>query len=220
DGLGRRDLRHAGPQLGLDAGGFARAPAHGERDRDHEPQGHEEGEHQPPPHALRRPPHPHVAIQHRVGHVPPDFTDSPIRCTPALRKGAITLTTASYLTDLSAEMTTGVSALPPWASFTRAAMLRSGTVCASLPSRRIFTDSSEPTTTSITCSGRCLLLPTEGRSTSPVVMSGALTMKMMSSTSITSMNGTMLISLIVRRRPLPRWLTAGMACLASAPARR
>ena len=32
----------------------------------------------------------------------------------------------------------------------------------------------------------------------PVVMSGAVTMKMISSTSMTSMNGTMLISLIVR----------------------
>ena len=53
--------------------------------------------------------------------------------------------------------------------------------------------------TSITRSGCCLLLPTDGRSTRPVVISGALTMKMISSTSITSMNGTMLISLIVRR---------------------
>ena len=57
----------------------------------------------------------------------------------------------------------------------------------------------------MTCgSVRCRALPTLGRSTVPVVMSGAVTMKMISSTSITSMNGTMLISLMVRRR-LPRW---------------
>jgi hypothetical protein len=43
-------------------------------------------------------------------------------------------------------------------------------------------------------------LPTVGTSIMPVVISGAVTMKMISSTSITSMNGTMLISFIVRRR--------------------
>ena len=37
----------------------------------------------------------------------------------------------------------------------------------------------------------------------PVVISGAVTMKMISSTSITSMNGTMLISFIERRRRVP-----------------
>ena len=62
----------------------------------------------------------------------------------------------------------------------------------------------------MTWSGRCLALPTLGRSTTPVVISGAVTMKMISSTSITSMNGTMLISLIERRRLL-RATTAGMA---------
>jgi hypothetical protein len=53
------------------------------------------------------------------------------------------------------------------------------------------------------------LLPTLGRSTTPVVISGAVTMKMISSTSMTSMNGTMLISFIVRR-PRPRVTTAGI----------
>src|SRR6195952_667028 len=70
--------------------------------------------------------------------------------------------------------------------------------------------SSAPTITSMTDGGRCLALPIEGRSTTPVVISGAVTMKMISSTSMTSMNGTMLISLIVRRRA-PRPRTAGMS---------
>ncbi len=64
--------------------------------------------------------------------------------------------------------------------------------------------------TSITDGGRCLALPIDGRSTTPVVISGALTMKMISSTSMTSMNGTMLISLI-ERRPRPRPTTPGIA---------
>jgi hypothetical protein len=38
---------------------------------------------------------------------------------------------------------------------------------------------------------------------------GAVTMKMMSKTNMTSMNGTMLISLMVRR-PLPRVFTLAM----------
>src|SRR5690606_15854511 len=51
------------------------------------------------------------------------------------------------------------------------------------------------------------------RSTTPVGNRGALTMKMISSTSITSMNGTMLISLRVRlRRPPPRALSSAIAC--------
>jgi hypothetical protein len=41
---------------------------------------------------------------------------------------------------------------------------------------------------------------------------GAVTMKMMSNTNITSMKGTMLISLMVRR-PRPREETAGMCVL-------
>src|SRR5690606_22180229 len=43
-------------------------------------------------------------------------------------------------------------------------------------------------------------LPTEGTFTELGVSIGAVTMKMMSSTSITSMNGTMLISFMERRR--------------------
>jgi hypothetical protein len=43
-------------------------------------------------------------------------------------------------------------------------------------------------------------------------MSGAVTMKMIKSTSITSMKGTMLISLMVRR-PRPRWVTDAMGQL-------
>jgi hypothetical protein len=43
-----------------------------------------------------------------------------------------------------------------------------------------------------------------------VVISGALTMKMINRTSITSMNGTILISLIERRRRELWAMTAGM----------
>src|ERR1035437_487853 len=46
------------------------------------------------------------------------------------------------------------------------------------------------------------------------VMRGAVTMKMISSTSITSMKGTMLISLMVRR-PRPRLTTVAMVKLLS-----
>ena len=65
-----------------------------------------------------------------------------------------------------------------------------------MPSTRTRSAESLPTTTSITWSGRWLLRPTVGRSTMPVVISGAV---------------TMLISLIVRRRLETRWLTAGMS---------
>ncbi|MNT84299.1 hypothetical protein D3C72_2242950 [compost metagenome] len=57
--------------------------------------------------------------------------------------------------------------------------------------------------TCATTLGMFLPLPTLGTSITPGVNMGAVTMKMMSSTSITSMNGTMLISLMVRR-PRPR----------------
>src|ERR1700761_8972301 len=80
---------------------------------------------------------------------------------------------------------------------------------------RILMCSSVPTITSITEGGRCLALPIEGRSTTPVVISGALTMKMISSTSMTAMNGTMLISLL-ERRPRPRVTTPGMSASARA----
>src|SRR4051812_33215066 len=108
-------------------------------------------------------------------------------------------------------MTTGTSARPPCISCTRAARPPTDTISGSALSCRIFRRSSVPTMISITDTGRCLALPTEGRSTTPVVISGAVTMKMISSTSITSMNGTMLISLIVRRRLPPRWLTFGIS---------
>src|SRR3954462_6127555 len=75
--------------------------------------------------------------------------------------------------------------------------------------------SSLATSTSITWSGLRAALPTLGRSIRLGVISGAVTMKLISSTSITSMNGTMLISFIVRR-PRPRWATWGM----SEPGRR
>ena len=61
----------------------------------------------------------------------------------------------------------------------------------------------------MTLSGCLAALPTLGRSTTLGVIMGAVTMKMMSSTSITSMKGTMLISEMVRR-PRPRDETAGM----------
>jgi hypothetical protein len=53
-------------------------------------------------------------------------------------------------------------------------------------------------------------LPTLGKSITLGVIMGAVTMKMMSNTNITSMKGTMLISLMVRR---PREETAGMGVL-------
>src|SRR4051812_46445031 len=62
----------------------------------------------------------------------------------------------------------------------------------------------------ITWSGALAALPTLGRSIMLGAISGAVTMKMISSTSMTSMNGTMLISLIVRR-PRPRWAIVGMS---------
>jgi hypothetical protein len=55
-------------------------------------------------------------------------------------------------------------------------------------------------------------LPTLGKSTTLGEIMGAVTMKMMSNTNITSMKGTMLISLMVRR-PRPREETAGMCVL-------
>ena len=58
--------------------------------------------------------------------------------------------------------------------------------------------------------GCAAALPTFGRAIMLGVMSGAVTMKIISSTSITSMKGTILISLMVRR-PRPRELMAGMA---------
>ena len=50
--------------------------------------------------------------------------------------------------------------------------------------------------TSSGCAGVARRLPTEGSSISPGVISGAVTMKITSSTSITSMYGTTLIWLI------------------------
>src|SRR5690606_35251227 len=66
----------------------------------------------------------------------------------------------------------------------------------------------------ITCtkrSGWRWAWPTLGREIWLGVISGAVTMKMISSTSMTSMNGTMLISFIVRR-PRPRPASLAMVC--------
>src|SRR5574337_1863756 len=60
-------------------------------------------------------------------------------------------------------------------------------------------DSSFSITIWITSGGRASGLPTLGSWIRLGEISGAVTMKMISSTSITSMNGTMLISLMVRR---------------------
>ena len=57
-----------------------------------------------------------------------------------------------------------------------------------------------PSVTSSGCTGTVSLLPTDGSSISPGVTSGAVTMKITSSTSITSMYGTTLIWLIGLRR--------------------
>ena len=48
----------------------------------------------------------------------PCFTDRPTRCTPARCSTSIVLTTVSYLTLRSAEITTGVLALPAWSTAT------------------------------------------------------------------------------------------------------
>ena len=56
--------------------------------------------------------------------------------------------------------------------------------------------------TVMTCYGAALALPTVGMSITLGAIKGAVTMKMMSSTSITSIKGTMLMSLMVRRRML------------------
>src|SRR6218665_1830622 len=142
---------------------------------------------------------------------PPLRTARPTRWIPADCRMSMTLTTASYLTALSAEMTTGVAAWPACACLTRAARAPSCSGSASPWSTLSLSFSSLPTTTWITCSGCALLRPTLGRSTTPVVISGALTMKMISSTSITSMKGTMFISLMVRRRePRREEATPGM----------
>src|SRR5206468_2129472 len=134
------------------------------------------------------------------------------RCTPARCKASITLTTVSYFTLRSAEMTTATLPVgwPDWACSTAGAMsprFMAWVLSPALTSRF----SSLPTSTWITLSG-CLrdALPTLGRSIMLGVISGAVTMKMISRTSITSMNGTMLISFIVRR-PRPRCATEGIS---------
>ena len=53
--------------------------------------------------------------------------------------------------------------------------------------------------TSSGCTGAVSLLPTDGSSISPGLISGAVTMKITSSTSITSMYGTTLIWLMALR---------------------
>src|SRR5215475_1706691 len=68
-----------------------------------------------------------------------------------------------------------------------------------LPSARIFT-----TTGGVCCCGAAP--PTVGRFTIDGATSGAVTMKITSSTSITSMYGTTLMSAIARRERLPRML--------------
>ena len=63
-----------------------------------------------------------------------------------------------------------------------------------------------PSVTSSGCTGTVSLLPTDGNSISPGLTSGAVTMKITSSTSITSMYGTTLISFMSRR--VPRFWTS------------
>src|SRR4029077_2893636 len=74
----------------------------------------------------------------------------------------------------------------------------------------ICTSSSLLITISIGRSGCLLALSTVGRLITLGVISGAVTMKMISSTSMTSMKGTMLISFIVRR-PRPRGAPPGIS---------
>src|SRR3989344_2360780 len=123
--------------------------------------------------------------------------------------------------SLRALMITGAAEGPPsawsWISLTWAAMACTDTSDHSPRLTRMRTCSSESSTTSTTFSGACLALPMLGRSTTPDGSRGALTMKMISSTSITSMKGTMLISLRVRRRrPPPRALSSAISQAPSA----
>src|SRR5574337_655774 len=112
-------------------------------------------------------------------------------------------------------MSTGVSSGWSLSQFLAVApSCASGTV-RSLPSALKLTPPSLPTMTSARVLGRLVPLPTEGRFTELGVSMGAVTMKMMSSTSITSMNGTMLISFMERRRVPLREAIAGMPCLPS-----
>src|SRR6185369_7636384 len=130
----------------------------------------------------------------------------------------MTLTTLSYLTLRSALITTALAPAgrPAWACVTAATSASSGRRDVFLS---IFTSSASslPMITWITWSGARDALATLGRSIMLGAISGAVTMKMINSTSITSMNGTMLISLMVRRRPPCLETTTGMA---SVPGRR
>src|SRR5574343_1501233 len=106
-------------------------------------------------------------------------------------------------------MTGGVSAWPfcHWA----ARLPSSWVVTArSLPPVLSRTLPSFNTTTWPNSLGGLAPLPTLGTSTTPGVSMGAVTMKMMSNTSITSMKGTMLISFIERRRLPLREAMVGM----------
>src|SRR6185369_8551897 len=147
-----------------------------------------------------------------------DCTASPTRFTPACCNLSMTLTTLSYLTLRSALITTALAPAgrPAWACVTAATSASSGRRDVFLS---IFTSSASslPMITWITWSGARDALATLGRSIMLGAISGAVTMKMINSTSITSMNGTMLISLMVRRRPPCLETTTGMA---SVPGRR
>ena len=126
----------------------------------------------------------------------------------------MTLTTLSYLMDLSALITTAVfeTSAPVedffCACWTFSAKLDSVTgVLFSLTF--ISKASFLPRMIWMTTSGCLAALPMLGKSIMLGLIKGAVTMKIIKSTSITSMNGTILGSLIVRR-PRPRELTAGI----------
>ena len=124
----------------------------------------------------------------------------------------MTLTTDSYLTLRSALMTTAELAersLRVCSRLTVVASSSSLTVTV-LSGVLSSSESSLPTMTWMIRSGCLGALPTLGKSIMLGAISGAVTMKMIRSTSITSMKGTMLISLMVRR-PRPRLTSVGMA---------
>ena len=204
----RGDLRHGGPQLGAHAGGRLAAPVDAERQRHHQQAHvHQQRQRGAAAHAAGRLRHQRVGAC-RVSCRRSWLSRLLDRQAHALDAGALqrvhhACTTASYLTlRVGADDHRRCRRCRPAPACTRAGELRQRRRApASLPvdaqAQRLVGCRRRSRSRA---RGRCLALPTLGRSITPVVISGAVTMKMISSTSITSMNGTMLISFIVRRR--------------------
>src|SRR6266850_2224124 len=145
------------------------------------------------------------------------FTCKPTRCTPCLRSSSITCSTASQRASLSPPTSTESSACLPRTSLIAAASsprdtVRSLTMAPELSRLRTTRPRSALTNTSSGTTRGWPAFSTLGRSITAGVMSGAVTMKITSSTSITSTYGTMLISCIG-----PRLRSAGMGKSAPLP---